>query len=75
MDFTVLDDDVAEVDAALECDVLVLGDVRLPLGDVFLDRASALDRSDALTNSISIPSPMSLRVRPRYEPPWGSSNS
>lgn len=75
MDFTVLDDDVAEVDAALECDVLVLGDVRLPLGDVFLDRGSALDRSDALTNSISIPSLMSLGVRPRYEPPWGSSNS
>ena len=63
-DVVVLDDDVAEIDADAEFDAPVLGDVVVAVG---MPRWISTAHSTALTtlaNSTSMPSPVSLTMRP-----------
>jgi hypothetical protein len=45
----------------MQCDPLVLGHLRLELGDAFLDRLGPLDASTTLLNFDQAPSPMSFQ--------------
>jgi hypothetical protein len=63
-DVTVLDDDVADVDADTELDAMVGGNGALPLAIAACTSAAQRNASTTLANSTSKPSPVVLTMRP-----------
>ena len=75
VDVVLVDDDVTEVDPDPKLDALVLGQIRLTLGDAVWIAAAHSTASTTLANSTSTPSPISLTTRPRCSAIFGSMKS
>jgi len=69
------DDDVADIDADAELDRIGFGSAGIVLANVLLDLDRTGNASTALPNSTSMPSPISLTIRPEWAPICGSTRS
>jgi hypothetical protein len=75
MDVAVLDNHIAEINTDPEGDPLFLGGIRVALGHAALDAIAHATASTALGNSIRVPSPVVLTIRPPCSATFGSISS